>query len=137
MTFSYASYPNIPYVYGNLLPGGWANFSGQTHVFTLDPDDYCFNPGMQLNGNALAQLSQVGAGGFGFSMQMPDQATVDQMAKGILAPIANDHANQNIRSCDAVIENAKTQLQGIIDNEKTSAEDKAKAQELITKLEEQ
>lgn len=147
MTYSYLSIPNIPYVYGNLLPGGWANFSGQTHVFTIDPDDYCFNPGMGLNDCAIGMLSNVGFGSYNLpslftippytgmpTVPMPDQSQINSVADAMFAPIANQAANQNIQTCDNAINASKPKLEAMLQDEKLSDEDKAKVQELLDKL---
>ena len=139
MTFSYLSLANIPYVYGNLLPGGWMNLSGQTHVYTIDPDMYCFNPGMGLNMNAQMQLSQFGVGGFGIPpMQMPSQEQIQALSNAIIAPIIDQMKQQeaqalaaqvaqcdgNAKACELAIKtlkekfNAKLEQEGITDNEK-------------------
>ncbi|MBR6301389.1 hypothetical protein IKR55_01495 [bacterium] len=157
MTFSYLSIPSIPYVYGNILPGGWANFSGQTHVFTVDPDDYCFNPEFGLNFNALNMLNQVGYGNYNIYMggltpppyqgapqpQMPDPAQVQSIVDAILAPIreqmnaqANQQANQNIQACDNAITASKPKLEAMLQDENLSEEDKAKVQEALDKVNE-
>lgn len=157
MTFSYLSIPNIPYVYGNVLPGGWANFSGQTHVFTVDPDDYCFNPEFGLNLNAINTLNQVGYGNYNINMggitpppyvnmqlpQMVDPAQFNKLLEAILAPvhksldaIANQQANQNIQACDTAIQSSKPGLEAMLQDENLSQEDKAKVQEILDKVNE-
>jgi hypothetical protein len=157
MTFSYLSTPSIPYVYGNILPGGWANFSGQTHVFTIDPDDYCFNPGIGLNFNAINMLNQIGYGNYNINMgsivpppfmgmpqpQMPDPAQANEILKQILAPVneqldmlANQQANQNIQTCDLAIQGSKQKLEAMLQDENLSEEDKAKVQGLLDRVNE-
>ena len=136
MTFSVGSYANIPYVYGNLLPGGWANLSGQTHVFTLDPDDYCFNPGIGLNLNALGLLSQVGMGNYGFggaSLNLPDVQTV---AESICNPITNNITDGLIKQSKTAVESAKPKLEAMLNDEKFK-DKKAEIEALKKRLEEQ
>ena len=138
MTYSYLSIPNIPYVYGNLLPGGALNLSGQTHVFTIDPDEYLFNPVMTLNPYAECLMTQIGVGSFGYppQVQIPSQETIDALVNQIMDPLHNQQANQNIQICESSIESTKQKLESKLEDESLSEDDKAKVQELLDKLDE-
>lgn len=137
MTYSYSSIPNIPYVYGNLLPGGWANFSGETHVYTVDPDMLDFTAALGLNQNALTRLGNIGGGSYnipGIQTQLPDLNTYVQ---GITNPIINQQASSNISSCLNAIKATRDKLNAMLLQEGITDAQKDEINKLLKELEEQ
>lgn len=137
MTYSYLSIPNIPYVYGNLLPGGWANFSGETHVFTIDPNMLDFTSSLGLNQNALSRLGQIGGGNYNIPGIQTPLPNLDTYVQGITNPIINQQASSNINSCMTAIKATRDKLNAMLLQQGITDEQKEEINKLLKELEEQ
>lgn len=137
MTYSYLSLPNIPYVYGNILPGGWANFSGETHVFTVDPNMLQFNGGLGLNQLALGMLNNFGTTNYSIPGLQSPLPNIDTYVQGITNPIINQQASSNINSCMAAIKATRDKLNAMLLQEGITDAQKEEINKLLKELEEQ
>lgn len=134
MAFTHVSYANMPF--WGCLPMGMSNYGGDVQVFSMP--EYSYRPvSLMFNAPATAQINGAGYSDYTLPSATIDQTAVDnladQMYKSGMTPVVNN----TVSSIKNTISSTKAKLNSKLATEGISAENRAKVEELLRKLDEQ
>ncbi|MBQ8459209.1 hypothetical protein IJ541_03795 [bacterium] len=133
--FTYNSFPNIPFVVSNALPGGFMNIAGDTVCYTI-PEE-CLPQtdfGFSLNQNAQARLNNYNINPWGYGLPQFSPEAINAWNQQILAPTADQIASQRINGAKASIASTKAKIQAKLNNKDITDEEKARLEALLEEL---